>query len=423
MRMYDIINKKKQGFELDREEIKYAVNGYTAGDIGDGQMAALLMAIRLMGLNESEIFAFTDAMAKSGEILSFSDDNAVVVDKHSTGGVGDKTTLIVAPLAAALGVRVAKMSGRGLGHTGGTIDKLEAIPGFNADLSIEQFRKQLACGNVAIASQTANLAPADKKIYALRDVTATVDSLALIAASVMSKKLAAGADAILLDVKVGSGAFMKTLDEAKELASLMVKIGRAAGKPTMALITDMDTPLGYAVGNALEVREAVEVMEGRGPEDLRKICIALTEAMLELADNSDSVSLDDGKALKKFRWMIEQQGVQPNGLDSLPTADVIHTVFAPQSGYIHSMDSEAIGIAACILGAGRDAPDAAIDFAAGILLRKKTGDFAQAGEALAELHTSDKRLLVEAEKILLAAYRFSDISPPEKPLILARITS
>jgi len=314
------------------------------------------------------------------------------------------------------------MSGRGLGHTGGTIDKLEAIPGFSADLSLEQFRNQLTQGNLAIASQTANLAPADKKIYALRDITATVDSLPLIAASVMSKKLAAGADAIVLDVKVGSGAFMKTLDEAKELAKLMVKIGYAAGKPTIALITDMDTPLGYAVGNALEVREAVDALKGRGPDDLREICDALAQAMIELAGSSAHIDAElYAAAFDKFTWMLTEQGMSAGGLEDMPVASVIHDVISSVQGYVCGMDSEAIGIAACMLGAGRDAPGADVDPAAGVLLRKKTGDYVAAGDVLAQLHTSDARLIADAEKALLAAYRFADTPPPEKPLILAKI--
>ena len=434
MRMYDLIHKKRNGGELTEEELKYIVKGYTDGQIPDYQMSALLMAIYFNSMTEKETAIFTDEVAHSGEMVDLSQIKGIKVDKHSTGGVGDKTTLIIAPIVASYGVKVAKMSGRGLGHTGGTVDKMESIPGLKTTLEIEDFIKQVNDIGVAVIGQSGNLAPADKKLYALRDVTATVDSIPLIACSIMSKKLAAGNDAILLDVKTGSGAFMKTIDDSIKLASAMVSIGKHAGKNTLALITEMDIPLGHMIGNSLEVKEVCEVLKGKGPKDLREVSVNLAANMLFLAEKGSleeckklaEKALDDGQAFKKLCDFVEAQGgdisylVDPSKFD---TAKYIHEVKAPIAGNIHRMDTEGIGISSVILGAGRKTKEDDIDFASGIELVKKTGERVNKGDVLAVLYTNDEKSIKEAEKMLLESYTIDEAKVELKPLILARVAS
>lgn len=429
MRMYDILLKKKRGQELSERELHFFVEGYTRGEIPDYQASALLMAICLKGMTERETTYLTMAMAESGEMLDLSSLEGITVDKHSTGGVGDKTTLIVIPILASLGLKAAKMSGRGLGHTGGTIDKLESIPGFCTELSREEFLKTVKKTGAAIAGQTGNLVPADKKLYALRDVTATVESIPLIASSIMSKKLAAGAQCILLDVKVGSGAFMKTLEEAKELARVMTEIGNRAGRRTGALITNMDRPLGYAVGNALEVAEACETLRGRGPEDLTEICIRLAGGLLQLAGlckekeeacERARAQLKNGCAFAKWKEMIAAQGGDAQFAENpnrLPKAEKKLFLFAEEEGYIASLNTEKCGEASVLLGAGRGRKGDPIDLAAGILLKKKPGDFVRQGDILAELHFSGKVDPTVAQEILQKAYSVSLYKPELSPLI------
>ena len=429
MRMYDILLKKKRGQELSEIELHFFVEGYTRGEIPDYQASALLMAICLNGMTERETTDLTMAMAESGEMLDLSSLEGITVDKHSTGGVGDKTTLIVIPILASLGLKAAKMSGRGLGHTGGTIDKLESIPGFCTELSREEFLKTVKKTGAAIAGQTGNLVPADKKLYALRDVTATVESIPLIASSIMSKKLAAGAQCILLDVKVGSGAFMKTLEEAKELARVMTEIGNRAGRRTGALITNMDRPLGYAVGNALEVAEACETLRGRGPEDLTEICIRLAGGLLQLAglckEKEEAcewarAQLKNGCAFAKWKEMIAAQGGDAQFAENpnrLPKAEKKLFLFAEEEGYIASLNTEKCGEASVLLGAGRERKGDPIDPAAGILLKKKPGDFVRQGDILAELHFSGKVDPTAAQEILQKAYSVSLYKPELSPLI------
>ena len=429
MRRYDILLKKKRGQELSERELHFFVEGYTRGEIPDYQASALLMAICLNGMTERETTYLTIAMAESGEMLDLSSLEGITVDKHSTGGVGDKTTLIVIPILASLGLKAAKMSGRGLGHTGGTIDKLESIPGFCTELSREEFLKTVKKTGAAIAGQTGNLVPADKKLYALRDVTATVESIPLIASSIMSKKLAAGAQCILLDVKVGSGAFMKTLEEAKELARVMTEIGNRAGRRTGALITNMDRPLGYAVGNALEVAEACETLRGRGPEDLTEICIRLAGGLLQLAGlckekeeacERAKAQLKNGCAFAKWKEMIAAQGGDAQFAENpnrLPKVEKKLFLFAEEEGYIASLNTEKCGEASVLLGAGRERKGDLIDPAAGILLKKKPGDFVRQGDILAELHFSGKVDPTAAQEILQKAYSVSLYKPELSPLI------
>ena len=429
MRMYDILLKKKRGQELSERELHFFVEGYTRGEIPDYQASALLMAICLNGMTERETTYLTVAMAESGDMLDLSSLEGITVDKHSTGGVGDKTTLIVIPILASLGLKASKMSGRGLGHTGGTIDKLESIPGFCTELSREEFLKTVKKTGAAIAGQTGNLVPADKKLYALRDVTATVESIPLIASSIMSKKLAAGAQCILLDVKAGSGAFMKTLEEAQELARVMTEIGNRAGRRTGALITNMDRPLGYAVGNALEVAEACETLRGRGPEDLTEICIRLAGGLLQLAGfckekeeacERAKAQLKNGCALAKWKEMIAAQGGDAQFAENpnrLPKAEKKLFLFAEEEGYIASLNTEKCGEASVLLGAGRERKGDPIDPAAGILLKKKPGDFVRQGDILAELHFSGKVDPTVAQEILQKAYSVSLYKPELSPLI------
>ncbi len=429
-RAIDVIRKKRDGRELSRNEIESLINAYTRNDIPDYQVSAWLMAVVLRGMTRAETAALTDVMLRSGEVLDLSSIPARKVDKHSTGGVGDKTSLVLAPLAAAAGVTVPMISGRGLGHTGGTLDKLEAIPGFNVNLSVAQFRSVLdACG-CAMIGQTNEIAPADRKLYALRDVTGTVESPYLICASIMSKKLAEGIDALVLDVKTGSGAFMKSEKDAAFLAELMVETGERMGKKVVALITDMDQPLGCMIGNALEVVEVVEVLRGEGPEDLRQLCLELAGWMLHLGGVSDSVDegkkqseklIASGKALDKFRQMVELQGGDSRVIDDpkrLPQARHTMIVSSPKSGYVTLLQCEQVGIASVVLGAGRERKEDSVDPAVGIVLRKKVGDPVAAGEPLATIHYNAEAQAVRARQLLEESYQFAD-SPAHKkrPLI------
>lgn len=428
MRIYNVITKKKRGLPLSDEEIRGFVKEYTEGAIPDYQVSALLMAICLNGMNAEETYSLTDAICRSGDTVDLSEFGDKTADKHSTGGVGDKTTLIVAPLAAALGCKVAKMSGRGLGHTGGTVDKLESFPGYNVAISPEEFREQVRRIGVAVVGQSGNLAPADKKLYALRDVTATVDSIPLITSSVMGKKIAAGSKNIVLDVKCGSGAFIKTPEDAKILAESMVRIGNMCGRRCAALITNMDIPLGYSIGNILEVKEAIATLRGEGPEDLTEISVALAATMAHFAlgisrEDAEAMARDaiaSGAALNKFREWIVAQGGDGRLVDSpelFPEAPVVREVTASDGGYITGMNAEAIGIAAMELGAGRRTKDDSIDYTAGITLLKKYGDRVEAGEAIATLYTSRESTLDEAERIFGEAITLGATEPESIPLI------
>lgn len=432
MRMYDVIEKKRNGKELSDQEISWMVDNYVAGDIPDYQMSAMLMAIYFQGMTDREIGVMTDCMARSGDMVDLSSIEGIKVDKHSTGGVGDKTTLIVAPIAAACGVKVAKMSGRGLGHTGGTVDKLESIPGFRIALSREEFFDTVNRIGVSVVGQSGNMAPADKKIYALRDVTATVESIPLIAASIMSKKLAAGSDCIVLDVKTGSGAFMKTLEDSISLAKKMTAIGAHAGKRTVALITGMDIPLGQNIGNTLEVKESVEVLMGRGPEDLRLVSLELAANMLYLADKGTleecmklaKQAIEDGSALKRLAEMVQAQGGDSQVIydpEKFPKSTFEFKLKAENSGYITHMDTEEIGLASVMLGAGRETVESKIDYTAGIMLHKKTGDFVKTGDILAEFYASQEALFAPAVQRYKAALTFGSIKPSEEPFIYARV--
>lgn len=433
MRMYDVIMKKRNGGELSREELRFFVEGYTCGSIPDYQVSALMMAVYFRGMTHLETCELTMAMADSGDRLDLSGIRGIKVDKHSTGGVGDKTSLALAPMVAACGIPVAKMSGRGLGHTGGTIDKLESFPGFTTALSPERFRDNVNRIGIAIMGQTADLAPADKKLYALRDVTATVDNMSLIASSIMSKKLAAGADAIVLDVKTGSGAFMKREEDARALAEEMVGIGKGAGKTTVAVISDMDQPLGFAVGNALEVREAIETLKGQGPEDFVELCMTLGSQMLLAGKRAASEQeartmleqvISDGSALEKLAEFVEAQGGDRNCVyhpELLPVASVRKEVPAPASGYVSRIVCDEVGICSLILGGGRETKESGIDLAVGLVLCKKTGDPVRAGEPLAVIHANDSAKAQEAEKRFLSACTISDKAPEKLPFIRAVI--
>ena len=419
MRMYDLILKKKQGGELSTDEIRYMIEGFTEGSIPDYQMSAMTMAICFRGMTPRETVDLTLAMRDSGDVLDLSGIKGVKVDKHSTGGVGDKTSLALTPIIAALGVPVAKMSGRGLGHTGGTIDKLECFDGFTTALSEEQFAGNVNTIGIAIAGQTANLAPADKKLYALRDVTATVDQMSLIASSIMSKKLASGSDAIVLDVKTGNGAFMKKLEDSRALAKEMVSIGTMAGKKTVAVITDMDQPLGRAVGNSLEVREAIDTLRGEGPADFKEVVFALGRQMLMLAgraaDEKEARALmegviQDGSALDKFAQFVRAQGgdaapVYDTSL--LPVAGKTLEVTAKESGYVHRILAEDIGIACMTLGGGRETKESAIDLSVGIILEKKNGNAVSDGEVLATIYGNDDAKMQAAYEKIAHAYEIA----------------
>ena len=428
MRMYDIIKKKRDGGELSTDEIKYFINGVTDGSIPDYQISALCMAIYFNGMSVRETCDLTFAVRDSGDKLDFSRIDGIRVDKHSTGGVGDKTSLVVAPIVASLGVKVAKMSGRGLGHTGGTIDKLEAIEGFKTTLSDADFIKQVNDIGFAIVGQSKQFAPADKKLYALRDVTATVDSMPLIAASIMGKKLAADDDCIVLDVKTGSGSFMKTVEDSKALASLMVDIGKSAGKKMVALITNMDRPLGQAIGNSLEVIEAVETLKGHGPEDFTEVCMTLAGHMLSLAGKGSveecvemaKKTVRDGSALQKFIEVVKAQGGNYRLIEDtskFKKAKYSHDVRSEKQGYIRRADTEKYGLASLALGAGRNTAEDEIDYSAGIMLKKKTGDFVEKGEIIATLYSNDNAAFAGAEKTLLAATEITENKPEEEPLV------
>ncbi len=428
-RAIDVIRKKRDGVELSAAEIEGLVNAYTKGDIPDYQVSAWLMAVVLKGMTRPETAALTDAMLHSGDVLDLSSLPAKKVDKHSTGGVGDKTSLVLAPLAAAAGLAVPMISGRGLGHTGGTLDKLEAIPGFNVNLPVADFRRVLATCGCCMIGQTAEIAPADRKLYALRDVTGTVESPYLICASIMSKKLAEGIDALVLDVKTGSGAFMKNEKDAAFLAELMVETGERMGKQVVALITDMDQPLGKMIGNALEVIECVEVLQGKGPEDLRELCLELAGWMLQLGGASKSVAegkqqsaklISSGQALEKFRQMIELQGGDPRIIDDskrLPQAQHTLEIAATKAGYIASMQCEQIGTACVILGGGRERKEDSVDPAVGIVLHKKVGDHIAVGEPLATIHYNSEAKAARAQQLIEASCEIAQEVPPKRPLV------
>ena len=429
MRMYDIILKKRANLPLTDEEIRFVIDGYVNGEIPDYQVSALLMTIVFNGMNARELGTLTLAMAQSGNMVDLSNIDGITVDKHSTGGVGDKTTLIIAPLVAACGGKVAKMSGRGLGHTGGTIDKMESIPNLKVSLEQDAFINQVNKIGLAVIGQSEGLAPADKKLYALRDVTGTVDSIPLIASSVMSKKLASGAQAILLDVKVGSGAFMKNIEDARELAKAMVDIGKENGRSVKAILTDMDRPLGHAIGNALEIREVIDTLKGHGPEDLTYECIIMAAHMLVLSHICDyetalsrvQEALDSGAALERLRMMIDAQDGDSRVIDDeslLAIGKFTYDVTAPQDGYITHMNTEQCGIASVMLGAGRTVKDGPIDYSAGIVMHKKTGDAVSMGERIATLYASDESLFTNAAQTYLAAITIGNTAPKVVDTIL-----
>ncbi|MGQ9584096.1 MAG: thymidine phosphorylase [Anaerolineae bacterium] len=429
MRAVDIIAKKRDGQRLAQEEIDFFVQGYTRGDIPDYQAAAFLMAIFLRGMDAQETIDLTLSMVRSGEVLDLSDVATLVADKHSSGGVGDKTTLVAAPITASFGIPVGKMSGRGLSFSGGTLDKLESFPGFRAQLSIHEFKEQLRKVGLVVAGQTAELAPADGKFYALRDVTATVPSLPLIASSIMSKKIAAGANVIVLDVKVGKGSFLQTEQRASELGNLMLEIGRSLGRKMAVVISNMDQPLGNAVGNALEVREAMDTLRGEGPADFTELACSVAGWMIYLSGKAPSPeaaramaerSLERGDALAKFRDFIAAQGGDASLVDQpnrLPRARIVRTVKAPQSGYIAQINAMEIGMAAVLLGAGRSKKGDPIDHSVGIVLGAKVGDYVSAGDPLFTLHANDETALQEGAERVLKAYSWSEKPVPAPPLI------
>ena len=428
MRMVDLISKKRHNIELTTAEIEWIINGYTNKEIPDYQMSALLMAIVFIDMTKAERLALTQAMVNSGDVVDLSAIEGVKVDKHSTGGVGDKTSLILGPLVASMGVPVAKMSGRGLGHTGGTLDKLESISGMKIEIEMDQFIQQVNDIKLAIIGQTGNLAPADKYLYALRDVTGTVESIPLIASSIMSKKIAAGADAIVLDVKFGAGAFMKTLDDAKELATAMVEIGRDAGRETVAFLTDMNQPLGFAIGNALEVKEAIETLSGNGPKDLEELVLQLASHMVVLAKKAANTEqayaqlkekLQNGEALQKFKEFVAAQGGDTSQIENpelLPTASSVIPVTATEAGYVEKIDALSIGIAAMKLGAGRATKEDTIDMGVGVVLNKKVGEAINQGDVLAYVHTNQADSQ-EAIEYIKKAYEISSSSVCSPTLI------
>ena len=433
MRMYDLISKKRDGGALTKEEMTHLIEGYVKGEIPDYQMSAFLMAVYFQGMTKEETAIMTDLVARSGDMVDLSPIEGIKVDKHSTGGVGDKTTLIVAPLAAACGVKVAKMSGRGLGHTGGTVDKLESIPGMRVSLEREEFFDIVRQTGICVIGQSGNLTPADKKLYALRDVTATVESIPLIAVSIMGKKLAAGRDCILLDVKTGSGAFMNRVEDSLALAQEMVSIGESAGRKTAALITNMDIPLGNNIGNSLEVIEAVETLKNQGPEDLTYVCLELAANMLYLAGighmevcrNKVKEALESGAALQKFIDMVEAQGGDRSvikDVSKFEKASIEKEVLSPYDGYITFMDTKECGIASCILGAGRETKEDIIDYSAGIILKKKTGDRIKKGDVLAVLYSNKEEKIQPAEEQFLKALNVEDAKPEVQKLVYARVT-
>lgn len=432
MRIYDIIEKKRDGHKLTKEEIDFFVQEYTAERIEDYQASALLMAIFINGMDEEETVNLTESMAKSGDMLDLSAIDGITADKHSTGGVGDKTSLVVAPICASLGIKMAKMSGRGLGHTGGTIDKLESIDGYNTSIDTDAFFKQVNEIGIALIGQTGNLAPADKKIYALRDVTATVGNISLIASSIMSKKIAAGAENIVLDVKCGSGAFMKDEQSATELAELMVKIGKKCGRNMAAVITNMDIPLGSNVGNALEIKEVVDILNNKGDEQLRELCLVLSATILSISYDWDydkaykkaENALIDGSALNKLKELVSAQGGNAEMLDNtelLPSCEKSLEIKAEQDGYIQSIDSQIVGESAVLLGAGREKKTDTIDYGAGIVIYKKTCDKVSVGETIAILYAETDEKLKNAEKLFNTSFTIGAEKPETKPLIYKTI--
>lgn len=432
MRMVDLIEKKRDGKELTKEEIHHIINGYTNGDIPDYQISALTMAIYFQGMTDAERAEMTMAMAASGDTIDLREIEGIKVDKHSTGGVGDTTTLVLAPLVAAVGVPVAKMSGRGLGHTGGTIDKLESIPGFHVEIDSKQFIELVNKNKLAVIGQSGNLTPADKKLYALRDVTATVNSIPLIASSIMSKKIAAGADAIVLDVKTGAGAFMKDIEDSKTLAKAMVDIGNIVGRRTMAIISDMSQPLGYAIGNALEVKEAIDTLRGKGPKDLEELCLTLGSYMVLLAEKAVSLEearlklktvIENGKAIEALKVFLEAQGGDSSVVDNqerLPQAKYMFELEAQHDGYISEIVADAVGTAAMLLGAGRATKESTIDLAVGLVLNKKIGDKVTKGESLVTIHSNTEKIDEVREKLYESIkITASEVKPPK--LIYATI--
>ena len=432
MRMYDLIIKKRNGFALTEQEIEEMILEYTRGDIPDYQMSAMMMAIYFRGMNEKETQALTMAMAHSGDMLDLSAIQGIKADKHSTGGVGDKTSIALAPMVASCGVKIAKMSGRWLGHTGGTIDKLESFKGFSTEISTEHFIDQVNQIGLSIIGQTKDLAPADKKLYALRDVTATVDQLSLIASSIMSKKLASGAEAIVLDVKTGSGAFMKSEDQAVALAKEMVRIGNGAGRKTMAVVSDMDQPLGFAIGNALEVKEAIDTLKGKGPEDFTKLCLTLGSFMVvaggmaqtveEAEDKLKSV-IEDGTALHKLAEFVEAQGGDNRAVydtDLLPKASITEDVVSDRDGYVERLICDEIGICSLILGGGRETKESEIDLSVGLILHKKVGDSVKNGESIATFYANDINKLKQAKERFAKAYSISE-NPVERKALIRQI--
>lgn len=432
MRMYDLIEKKRNGACLTKEEIHFMISGFTNGSIPDYQMSAMMMAVYFQGMDKEETLALTLEMAHSGEMMDLSAINGKKADKHSTGGVGDKTSLVLGPMVACCGVPVAKMSGRGLGHTGGTIDKLESFTGFSTNISPEHFIRQVNTIGMAIAGQTANLAPADKKLYALRDVTATVDQLSLIASSIMSKKLASGAETIVLDVKTGSGAFMKTEEDAFALARTMVEIGNGAGRNTIGVISDMDQPLGFAVGNTLEVKEAIAVLKGDGPPDVLELCLELGSYMLlgtgqentkEAAWKRLEKTISDGSALEKFADFVEAQGGKREEVyhpELLKDAPIVEAYPAPFEGYVSGMNTQEVGKTVLCLGGGRETKESNIDLSVGLILHKKKGDYVKKGESLATIYASDPKKLATARECFSTVYTFSE-KAIEKPVLIKGI--
>jgi pyrimidine-nucleoside phosphorylase len=431
IRPAELIQRKRDGEELAAEELSELVLGYVAGDVPDYQLSAFLMAVYFRGLSSAETFALTEAMIRSGETVDLGTAlGRKVVDKHSTGGVGDKTSLAVGPIVAACGVPFGKMSGRGLGHTGGTLDKLESIPGMRIELGLDEFLAQVRDVGIAIIGQTADLVPADKLLYGLRDVTATVDNVSLIASSIMSKKIAGGADAIVLDVKVGDGAFMKTLDDARTLAEAMLELGRRAGREVVCVLTDMDQPLGAAVGNALEVREAIDTVRGDGPADFTELVLSSCAHLLALSDlelDEDAArvraeeAVADGSASDTYRRWIEAQGGDPDE-NALPVAPAIRQVTADRAGFVAAIGAVDVGLAALRLGAGRRTKDDAIDHAVGVRCLAKRGDRIQAGQPVAEIHARDDESAEQAAAEVLAAYAFAETAPPERPIVLETIS-
>jgi pyrimidine-nucleoside phosphorylase len=433
VRPYELIKAKRDGRALDPAAIEQFIAAYTRGEVPEYQMSAMCMAVFFKGLSPAELGAWTRAMLRSGEELDLSETPGIKVDKHSTGGVGDKVSLSLAPLAAACGVPVPMISGRGLGHTGGTLDKLESIPGFRVDLTVADYRRLVRDVGCCLIGQTATLAPADKKLYALRDVTATVDCIPLIASSIMSKKLAEGIDALVLDVKVGSGAFMKRLEDARTLARTMIGIGTEMKRKVTALLTDMDQPLGRAVGNALEVVEAVDMLRGKAPADYTEVTLALTAEMLVLGGKASTPqqarellqrAVDDGSALRKLREIVQAQGGDPRAIDDytrLPQARAMADVASPADGFVTGIETEAVGLAAVALGAGRQKVDSVIDPAVGFTLLRKVGEPVKAGEPLVRVHYNDEKPLKDVKERLLAAYRLGPVAPPPRPLIVERL--